>query len=96
MINLLDYSACVVPVTHADKEIDVKDEAYVPTCDKDRECWESYDADLYDGAPVSVQVVARRLQEEKVLTYADIIDEALKTAESSKLPNRFGDSGRGK
>ena len=87
MINLLDYSACIVPVIHVDKEIDMKDENYVPTCDKDRECWESYDADLYHGAPVSVQVVARRLQEEKVLTYAEIIDEALKLVESSKLPN---------
>jgi amidase len=84
MINLLGCSTCVAPVTHADKEIDVKDEPYVPTCDKDRECWESYDADLC--APVSVQVVARRLQEEN-LTYAEIIDEALKMAESSKLPN---------
>ena len=87
MINLLDYSACVVPVTHANKEVDVKDENYAPTCDKDKECWEAYDADLYDGAPVSVQVVARRLQEEKVLTYPEIVDEALKLVESSKVPN---------
>jgi hypothetical protein len=36
---------------------------------------------IYDGAPVTVQVVVRRLQEEKPLTYAEIINEALKTAE---------------
>lgn len=87
MINLLDYSACVVPVTFADKEIDVKDESYQPTCDLDRGCWDSYDPELFHGAPVAVQVVARRLQEEKVITLAEIVDEALKMAESSKLPN---------
>jgi amidase len=87
MINLLDYSACVVPVTSADKTIEVRDETYVPSCEKDKECWDGYDADLYDGTPVAVQVVARRYQEEKVLTYAEILDEAMKMAESSKLPN---------
>lgn len=87
MINLLDYSACVVPVTSADKTIDIKDETYVPTCEKDRECWEGYDADLYDGAPVAVQVVARRLQEEKVLTYAEILNDALRMVDPSQLPN---------
>jgi amidase len=76
-----------VPVTFANKEIDIKDESYVPTCDKDKESWDGYDAELYDGAPISIQVVARRLQEEKVLTYAEIIDESLKMVESSKLAN---------
>jgi amidase len=87
MINLLDYSACVVPVTYANKEIDIKEMNYVPTCDKDRECWDGYDAELYDGAPVAVQIVARRLQEEKVLTYAEALEDALKMEYSSKLPN---------
>ena len=84
MINLLDYSACVVPVTHADKEIDIEDENYLPTNDTEREC--SSDANLYDGVPVFVQVVARRLQEEKALTYAEMFDEASEMTESSKFP----------
>jgi amidase len=87
MINLLDYSACVVPVTFVDKEIDIKNEAFVPTCEKDKECQDGYDPELYHGAPVSVQVVGRRLQEEKVLEYAAILDDALKAQDSSKLPN---------
>ena len=53
------------------------------------ECCNGYYADLYDRAPVAVQVVAGTLQEEqeKVLTYAEIVDEALKIVESSKLLN---------
>ena len=61
--------------------------SYVPTCEKDKESWDCYDAELYDGAPVAIQVVARRLQEEKVLTFAEIIDECLKMVEASKLAN---------
>ena len=37
-----------------------------------------YDADFYHGAPVSLQCVGRRLQEEKVLEMIDIIAAALK------------------
>jgi amidase len=87
MINLLDYSACVVPVTFANQEVDVKNDSYIPTCELDKKCQDAYDPEIYHGAPVSVQVVGRRLQEEKVLEYATILDEALKAVESSKLPN---------
>ena len=31
------------------------------------------DADAYDGAPAGLQLIGRRLQEEKVLTLADYI-----------------------
>jgi len=80
----LDYSFCVVPVTFADKDIDFKNEAYIPICDLDKISQDEYDPELYHGAPVAVQVVGRRLQEEKVLEYATILDDALKAVE---LPN---------
>jgi Asp-tRNA(Asn)/Glu-tRNA(Gln) amidotransferase A subunit family amidase len=35
------------------------------------------DADLYDGAHVSVQIVGRRFQEEKVLALTEILGDAL-------------------
>lgn len=41
------------------------------------------DADTYHGAPVGVQFVGRRLQEEKMLTLAEYLgDEISKTAEA--------------
>jgi amidase len=38
------------------------------------------DADIYDGAPVGVQLVARKYEEEKVWAIAKIVSAALKTA----------------
>ena len=37
----------------------------------------SDDPSIYDGAPVAVQLVGRRLQEEKVLAMAEYIGKAL-------------------
>lgn len=35
------------------------------------------DAEIYDGAPVAVQLVGRRFEEEKVLVLAEILGDAL-------------------
>jgi amidase len=35
------------------------------------------DGDLYDGTPVGIQLVGRRLQEEKMLAIAEYISKAL-------------------
>ncbi|RFU26570.1 hypothetical protein B7463_g9772, partial [Scytalidium lignicola] len=75
--NLLDYTTAVIPVTLADKKVDLRDETYKPLNEEDRKVWESYDAEIYDGAHVAVQLVGRRYQEEKVLALAEIIGEAL-------------------
>ncbi|KAH8800616.1 amidase signature domain-containing protein [Xylogone sp. PMI_703] len=75
--NLLDYTTAVIPVTLADKTVDLRDETYRPLSEEDRKVWESYDAEIYDGAHVAVQLVGRRYQEEKVLALAEIIGEAL-------------------
>lgn len=76
-VNLLDYSAAVLPVTLADKTIDVQDLTYKPMNPQDDKIYQAYDADLYDGAHVSVQIVGRRFQEEKVLALTEILGDAL-------------------
>lgn len=38
---MLDYTSVVVPVTEADKKIDVADSAYQPLDEVDKECYES-------------------------------------------------------
>lgn len=35
------------------------------------------DADTYDGAPVGIQLLGRRLQEEKMLTLAEYLGEEI-------------------
>ncbi|KAL8879539.1 MAG: hypothetical protein Q9192_008213 [Flavoplaca navasiana] len=77
-INLLDYSAAVIPVTRADKSVDILDHGYRPLNEVDRKNWEAYDPETYDGAPVGLQIVARKWEEEKVWAIAKIIDTALK------------------
>ena len=107
IFNLLDYSAAVLPVTTADKNIDTFDAAYKPFSDLDKKVWESCafpriprlweldcilteisnldDADLYHGAPVAVQVVGRRLQEEKVIALTEIIASALRKSNNGAV-----------
>ncbi|EHK21770.1 uncharacterized protein TRIVIDRAFT_53223 [Trichoderma virens Gv29-8] len=80
--NVLDYTTAVVPVTTANKDIDLKNETYTALNDWDRKVWESYDAEIYDGAPVAVQIVGRRFEEEKILVLAEVLDEALGRANS--------------
>lgn len=97
-INIMDYSAAVIPVTRADKSVDVFDYGYQPLNEVDRKNWEACkpilaipsvvlrytnlnfedDADTYDGAPVGLQIVARKWEEEKVWAIAKILDTALK------------------
>ncbi|KAL8987983.1 MAG: hypothetical protein Q9177_002874 [Variospora cf. flavescens] len=97
-INLMDYSAAVIPVTRVDKSVDVFDHGYQPLNEVDRKNWEACkpflaissvvqrytnlnledDADTYDGAPVGLQIVARKWEEEKVWAIAKIVDTALK------------------
>ncbi|KAI9672939.1 MAG: Acetamidase [Caeruleum heppii] len=76
-VNLLDYTSCVIPVTHVDKELDIVDPEYQFLNSQDKSVWESYDPDVYDGTPVAIQVIGRRLQEEKVLALSELLTDAL-------------------
>lgn len=40
-VNLLDYTASVLPVTTVDKTIDVINESYKPLSDTDEQVWKS-------------------------------------------------------
>ncbi|KAJ5125854.1 hypothetical protein N7448_005167 [Penicillium atrosanguineum] len=73
-VNVLDYSSISIPVTFADKTVDVHGKNLSLSADYIN--W-NYDADTYDGAPVGIQLVGRRLQEEKMLTIAEYIGEEI-------------------
>lgn len=75
--NVLDYPAVVLPITVADKSVDVLDESYIPCNERDTEGYAMYDPDLFDGAPVSLQLVGRALAEEKLLAVANAVDRAV-------------------
>lgn len=76
-VNLLDYSASVLPVTFADKNVDIVEPNYKPLNERDEEIYVNYDPEIYDGAPVALQIVGRRFQEEKMLALTEILGDAL-------------------
>jgi Asp-tRNA(Asn)/Glu-tRNA(Gln) amidotransferase A subunit family amidase len=75
----LDYTAGIIPVTHVDA---VKDA--LPSTFNIKKlngiaqgAYKHYDAEKMAGLPVAVQVVGRRLEEEKVLAVMERIEDAL-------------------
>ena len=65
--NLLDYPGVVFPVTKVDLERDVKDITYIPQNEFDSWCYENYNPQKQKDVPVSLQLVAKRLEDEKLL-----------------------------
>ncbi|KAI0353370.1 amidase signature enzyme [Trametes cingulata] len=77
--NILDYSAGVVPVTHVDKELDALDvKAFKPRNAIERDMYKMYDAKKMHGLPVGVQIIGKRLEEEKVLEGMKIVEGVLR------------------
>ncbi|KAI2792890.1 Acetamidase [Penicillium oxalicum] len=82
VINLLDFTSVVVPVTFADKSLDSAKENYQAQAlnSLDATVQAEYDPEAYHGAPVAVQVIGRRLSEERTLAIAEEIGKLLGNA----------------
>ena len=80
VVNLLDLTSVVVPVTFADKNVDKKLEGYNALNEEDARVQSEYDPAAYHGAPVGVQVIGRRLSEERTLAIAEEIGRLLGNA----------------
>ncbi|KAH9941257.1 amidase signature enzyme [Epithele typhae] len=79
--NVLDYTAGVMPVTHVDRERDGLDAtAFKARNAIERGMYGMYDAGRMHGLPVGVQVVGRRLEEEKVLAGMKLVEGVLREA----------------
>lgn len=76
-VNALDLPACTFPVTRADKAIDAARTAFKPLNQVDAQIQADYEPDFYHRAPVALQLVGERLQEEKVLEMAKVVRDAL-------------------
>jgi Asp-tRNA(Asn)/Glu-tRNA(Gln) amidotransferase A subunit family amidase len=75
----LDYTAGVIPVTHVDKTKDQLPKGFNirKLNGVAQGAYKLYNADAMHGLPVGVQVVGRRLEEEKVLAIMERIEDAL-------------------
>jgi Asp-tRNA(Asn)/Glu-tRNA(Gln) amidotransferase A subunit family amidase len=65
--NLLDYPGVVFPVCKVDETIDVPEKGFQPMSPQDKENHQLYNASEVHGVPVSLQLVGRRFDDEKVL-----------------------------
>lgn len=79
LFNLLDYTCGIIPVTKVDAELDAlpSDFKLNKLNGVARGAMKLYDAKKMAGLPVAVQVVGRRLEEEKVLAIMNRIEHAL-------------------
>lgn len=82
VFNFVDYPAVVLPAGEVSKQLDSEDAKnmgeYEPRNTLDEWNWKTFDLDTMDGMPIGIQIVARRLQEEKALGVATAIDSLLK------------------
>ena len=76
--NLLDYTAGVIPVTKVDAVADQLHDGWKAPNGVAKGAYKHYDSQQMAGLPCAVQIVGRRLEEEKVLKYMAIVQEALK------------------
>jgi len=80
----LDYPAGILPVTLVDKKLDAlpedfrKSDTYKSMSSIAKTAYSVYDADKMHGLPIGVQVIGRRLEEEKVLEGMQVIETALR------------------
>lgn len=81
MYNVVDYSAVSFPSgISADKSVDTPVTDYNPLSDFCQAAHDSYEAEAVHGMPVSLQLVAKRLEEEKVLAMTATVLQALKSS----------------
>ncbi|KAM0787774.1 hypothetical protein ACM66B_003829 [Microbotryomycetes sp. NB124-2] len=83
--NLCDYSVGVVPVTNVDPVIDVKPSPHEFRSVDDEKVYNDYDAEMMKNAPVGVQIVGRKNEEEAVIRMTEIVDAALKASKTSRI-----------
>jgi amidase len=79
--NFLDYSAITFPVdvVRPDKDM-LPGQTYTPRNALDAWNWSLYNVDQMAGHPVSIQVVGRKLEEEKVLGAVTVIEKIWREA----------------
>ena len=75
----LDYTSGVIPVTHVDKSLDQLPPGFniKKLNGVAQGAYKLYDADAMHGLPVAVQIVGRRLEEEKVLSIMKRVEDSL-------------------
>lgn len=78
--NFLDYTALTFPVDQVRAGQDtLPGQPFTPRNPLDEWNWNLYDAEKVDGYPVNLQIIGKKLEEEKVLGAATIIEKIWKS-----------------
>lgn len=75
--NLLDYPAMVFPVTHVYQDKDKVENGYKPMNAQDEWNYNLYKPETYADAPICLQLVGRRYDDEKLFEVAEFIQSAV-------------------
>jgi amidase len=89
--NVLDYPAVVFPVTSVKPDVDVKEANYKPKNEEDKFNYELYEAEKYKDAPVCLQLVARRYEDEKLIGALESIQGFIGKSEFEEAVLKFTD-----
>lgn len=65
--NYLDLTTGIIPITFVDETIDLPYKDFKPYSEDDKIINDTYDAKFFNGMPVTVQLIGKRYEEEKVL-----------------------------
>ncbi|KAF7307128.1 Amidase domain-containing protein [Mycena indigotica] len=80
--NALDYPSVIIPTgAKVDPVLDVKQprtEFFSPM-PFDKDIYERYTPELYEDAPIPIQVVGRTMEDEAVLAMSKVVDDALRS-----------------
>jgi amidase len=69
---MLEYPGVGFPVSVVDPEIDVKDTTY-----QDKFNYDLYSPEQYVDAPIGLQLVTKRFEDEKCLAILKVIEQAM-------------------
>lgn len=73
----MDYPGVVFPVTTVNPDLDVIDAEYTPKNAQDKFVHEMYNPATFKNAPISLQIIGRRQEDEKVLAALVEVERAM-------------------
>lgn len=74
---MLEYPGVVFPAGKVDQEVDLPEQGYTPMNEKDRFNYDLYDPVRYTDAPIGLQIVTRRFEDEKCLAILEVVEKAM-------------------
>lgn len=79
VFNALDWATGTIPVTRAHFSRDTKDYSYQPRNEDDKLTYDRFNPEEVDGGAAGIQIVCKKLQEEKLLKIMKLVANTLGT-----------------